>query len=238
MKNQNHIDPSTSSGTSPTEREAMIQTPKPVKKFLAGSYLSGLQLPESTPEPVPAPKKRGRKPKYKNDEERRAADAARKRDDRLTGQANEIIAAHPDHLGSHGESSGGHSPQKIEQMDAAQQAAEATGLGTDRDPDRPEAGAPDRRRVSSVPVNPDNDTSERQDETDGTFVGNAMRRQRRTLHAWIHGKKKRVCSQDHAKLAENQKNSRIKVYCAVCRKLLVRPHKAGNFSDKPPEAPK
>src|ERR1700740_2229061 len=93
------------------------------------------------------PKKRGRRPKYKSNEERRAADAARKHDERSTKKANEIIAAHPDNLGSQGESSAGFSPQKIEQVVGAQQRAEAIGLGTDRDPDAPELSTPDRRRV-------------------------------------------------------------------------------------------
>jgi hypothetical protein len=207
----------------------------PVKRLFTGAAGSALARIDETVTPQTpseaSPKKRGRRPKYKSDEERKAADKQRKRDERVDEAAQEIIDAHPDQLGSHGESSGGFSPQKIERVVAAQQGAEAIGLGTDRDPNAPELGTPDRRHVSAVPVSADNDTS-KHEESDSTFVNNAIRRQTRALHVWIHGSKKRICSQNHAKLAEGQKNSRTKVYCAVCRKLLVRPGKVLNSPDR------
>src|SRR6266480_3025797 len=66
---------------------------------------------------------RGRPAKYQTDAERKAADTARKRDERAEAKASRIIAAHPDDLGSaRGEVSGGYGSEKIERVVEAQQA--------------------------------------------------------------------------------------------------------------------
>lgn len=201
---------------------------------LAGSPLA---LVSAQPAPESQKKKRGRPPKYENDEQRKSADATRKRGERVVAVAQEVIRAHPDHLGSHGESSGGHSPQQMDKIVGAQQAAEAVGLGHNRDVDKPELTTPDRRRVSYVPAHPD-DAKDNEKESDSTFINNALRRQAASLRQWINSgskKKKFVCSQDHKALAERHKNSVEKVYCRRCRKLLVKP---GIFSDAVQEVQK
>lgn len=200
--------------------------------------------PEPSPVVVPEPpKKRGRKPKHANETERKAADAQRKKTERATTKAQEIIDAHPDHLGSNGESSGGFGSGKIERMVAAQQKGEAAGLGTNRGED--ELRISDRRRVSHVPVSADNDTSDtnKDPETDKTFVNAAMRQQGRHIRAWIRGDQPKLrCSQDHQVLADKMRDSKTKVYCRRCRKLLVDPSgkpvkgiNPPNFSDAPKE---
>jgi hypothetical protein len=177
-------------------------------------------------------RKRGRPRKYTDEQERKDADAARKRNAYPVERARDVIAEHPDDRGKiPGESSGNHGAAKMEAIVAGQQHAEAIGLGTNRDPDFPQYGPSDRRRVSVVPASSDDIVGK--EETDGAFVERAFRRQNRSMRDWIHGKTKRPpCDQDHRRFAEQHKDSKVKLYCGRCRKLLVNPGKVVNFPEK------
>jgi len=188
-------------------------------------------------EPEPVKRGRGAPKKYQTDAERKAAEAASKREKRAEAKANEIIAAHPDDLGSIGERSGGYNSEKIEQVVGAQQAAEALGLGTDRKRDEyggfTDWSPPDRKRVA-VPVIEKEDTDWEPEaaanaEQEDVFIEKAMRKNASGLRDWLnwHRLKKRECpfKDKHPEWARKHKDSPRKVYCARCKKLLVNPGK-------------
>ncbi len=76
------------------------------------------------------------------------------------------------------------------------------------------------RKVTAVPVNPDNAKKDVR-ETDGQF----MRKAGAVLTRWAKGPAKKSCVSEHVAFAEKHKDSKRKVYCGKCRKLLVNPGK-------------
>ena len=192
----------------------------------------------ATPKPAeratgePVKRSRGRPAKYGSEEDRKAADATRKRGERVVKKAEEIIAENPDQRGSQGELSGGFDSETIARKADGYQKAEL--LDAPRDPDNPEIAVPDRKRTS-VPVKPDE-----REYSNKELKGGMTREENRSLQVWIRGpqKTKRGCVDYHARMAENHKDSKVKVYCRRCGKLLVNPGKAvrGIFSDAAPKA--
>jgi len=182
------------------------------------------------PEPV-EPVRRGRPKTHLTEADRKTADAARKRGKRVEVKAGEVIAAHPDSLGSvRGETSGGYGSTKIEKIVAAQQAAEASGLGSDRATDEyggtTELTTPDRKRTG-VPV--DQDQAEPKNEREDVYIETGMRKSAAELARWKNWDKlkPRECpvKDKHAGIALRNRDESRKVYCGRCRKLLVKPGK-------------
>lgn len=167
------------------------------------------------------PKKRGRKPKYATEEERKAADAARKREDRKEDRQEKQFEQLADRRGTDsrgalpGETSGGYGTKKIDLVVAQQDITRLSSPNADASD---ELTTPDRK-VTAVPVNPDNAKDVR--ETDGQF----MRKADAALRRWAKGPGKKSCVSEHAAFAEKLKDSKRKVCCGKCRKLLVNPGK-------------
>lgn len=197
------------------------------------------QRANGTPAPPIEPvekRKRGRPQKYADDQQRKAIDAQRKKDERAISSKAEAIeqaqANHSDNRGSQGELSGGFDSEAISRKADRYQKAEL--LGAVQDPDNPEISVPDRKRTS-VPINPD-----KREYSNKEMKGGMTREDARSLRVWIHGpqKTKRSCVDYHQSMAEKHKDSKVKVYCGRCKKLLVNPGKAvrGIFSDVAPKA--
>jgi hypothetical protein len=177
----------------------------------------------------PLPRKRGRKPKYATEEERKVADAARKRDERKQNSEAELVAKLADRTGTDFRTgpqdallvskSGGYNSNKIDKIVAEQDISRLSSPNADVSD---ELTTPDRK-VTAVPKNPDNDTKDTR-ETDNTF----MRRADVQLRRWIKGPVKKPCVSEHAGIAEHHKDSKRKLYCGKCRKLLVNPGKPVN----------
>jgi hypothetical protein len=209
------------------EAVADAQTEEEVKHAVQDTF---------TPAQPPAPVKRGRPPKFKSDEERKQADADRKKKERSGQRERERHAqladrTGVDYKGSRGEVSGGYGSRQISQNLGRQQAETAILSAPHNDgPQLPASqlsdgflATPDRKR--SLPVgNPDNSKPDFS-ETDSTHSNLVMRREAASLHRWIHGQQKKACTTDHAGIAERHRDSRRKVYCGKCRKLLVNPGK-------------
>lgn len=172
------------------------------------------------------PMKRGRKPKYATEEDRKAADAARKRDERKQNAEAEHAAKLADRTGTDLKTgpqdalliskSGGYNTNKIDKIVAEQDISRLSSPDADVSD---ELTTPDRK-VTAVPKNPDNDTKDTR-ETDNTF----MRQADAQLRRWVKGPIKKACVSEHAGIAERHKDSKRKVYCGKCRKLLVNPGK-------------
>jgi hypothetical protein len=171
------------------------------------------------------PKKRGRKPKYANDEERKAADATRKREDRKQDAEDKRLEQLADRTGTDFKTgpqdaliisvSGGYNTKKIDTIVGKQDISRLSSPNADASD---ELTTPDRK-VTAVPVNPDN--AEDFQETENRF----MRKAGAALRRWAKGPVKKACVSEHAAFAEKLKDSRRKVYCGKCRKLLVNPGK-------------
>jgi len=199
---------------------------------------------EAPPPSVPVKRKRGRPPgtgKYKNDEERRAADAARKRREyaaeKMTTDISVILAEHHDFKGrAPGEVSGGYGPNEISYLADETQAVEASGLGTCTESDEyggvNENTAPDRRRAAPAPTEPGGrddvnwDAKPEEREYDNSHVERIMRRLAGSIKKWIHQpprKRKRCPDRKHDLIVrENIENPR-KVICPDCCQVLVEP---------------
>ena len=168
--------------------------------------------------------KRGRKPKYATEEERKAADATRKRGERQDKAEAERITDLADRTGTDFKTgpedalliskSGGYGAEKIDLIVAHQDTSRLSSPNADTTSD--ELTTPDRK-VTAVPVNPDNAKKDIR-ETDGQF----MRKAGAVLSRWAKGPVKKSCALEHVAFAEKHKDSKRKVYCGKCRKLLVK----------------
>lgn len=203
-----------------------LQRKKPAQRAFTG--LVGSAFSMTTPEPE-TKKRRGRPTKFANDEERKLADAARKRveradaaqvrkERRVIRESHTIIAAHPDRHGGTKEISGGNGSGEMGAITDKIQATQKSLGGGDSE----NWVASDRRKIE-IPISPD-DTTNQTNETESSFVNAAMRQQQRELRRWVKGKEKKPrCSQDHQALADSHHTSKVKVHCACCKKLLVNP---------------
>lgn len=175
-------------------------------------------------------RKRGRPTKYKTEEERKAADAARNRGNRKQESDEKLHEKLSDRTGTDFKTgsqdaliisnSGGYDANKMEEI-AGELDPDASGL-SNPDADVPEEWTTTDRKVVEVPVHPDSDTKET-GETDDTF----MRKADAALSRWAKAggpKKKKSCIVGHQRKADQHKDSKIKVYCS-CGKLLVNPGK-------------
>jgi len=171
--------------------------------------------------------KRGRKPKYATEEERKAADATRKRGERQDKAEAERITDLADRTGTDFKTgpedalliskSGGYGAEKIDLIVAQQDISRLSSPYAD---DTSDVLTTSDRKVTAVPVNPDNAKKDVR-ETDGQF----MRKAGAVLTRWAKGPAKKSCVSEHVAFAEKHKDSKRKVYCGKCRKLLVNPGK-------------
>jgi hypothetical protein len=166
--------------------------------------------------------KRGRKPKYANEDERKAADAARKREERTQESQEKQFEELTDRTGVDekgalpGERSGACGAKKLEQIVAQQDAPAISASGELND-----GLGPSGRRRTTVPTNPDVQPDDLR-ETEQTF----QRRASAALSRWAKKQpRKKSCVEEHSQFAEKHKDSEQRMYCGKCRKLLVNPGK-------------
>ncbi len=201
--------------------------------------------------PDPPKKKRGRPPKHATEAERKAADAARKRDERAEAseekQIEKIEAGLPSeyHTGSEDAS------KRAGQGGSSNEDLGRLAQGTSATLNAPDALIADNvgdtvdnllgptssviasehirdRKHTAVPINPDENTSEKP-ESDSTFVWRAFTREAASIKAWIKkgGGQKRPCEERHQRLADAafKDSPAERAWCSACGKLLIDPGK-------------
>jgi AT hook motif len=181
-------------------------------------------------------KKRGRPPKHATEADRKAADAARKRDDRAHANAEKNAAdeynpASEDAMNR--AQTGGTGSTEIELTVAMQDAADAVlGPGTNDGTE----WLPVDRKKTAVPINPDVNTE--RSPVNPTSAVNS-REMAASMNAWIKrgSKQDKDCKRRHQAMADKNQDSEKKVYCNTCKKLLVNPGKdVKGISRTPPNS--
>jgi hypothetical protein len=171
----------------------------------------------------PEKKKRGRPSKHATEADRKAADAARKRDDRAhaAGEKNAADEYNPaDEDMMNRAHTGGTGSAEID-MTVGIQDGTATVLGPGTDGS--EYTIVDRKKTA-VPINPDKDAE--RSPVNPTRAVNS-REMAASMNAWIRkgSRQDKDCKRRHQAQADKNQDSKEKVYCSNCKKLLVNPGK-------------